>query len=507
MPLIFLAALCLSLVVVGVAFALGSKSIALLGAPFGLAALPLVLRYPQVILLAMVFLIPLDVLAALPGGAAAMTLNKLFFPAAMGILFLQYLVKPDRRVGLHPIDRWLLVWALYTGLGVAMAVDRDTALDEFRRLGSMWLLYFVLSRAFVEPAWQRRLLAVVRISVATSILVGMKSYFAGSNPFSHMATEGASGNMLVRITGASDITPNLFAAFILLPLSTSLYAIVGRRGWPRFWGFAGAGIMVIGLVLTYSRSAFLVMAIMLVLFVITSWKHIPASWLATGLFGFLACLPLVPGRYWQRMATLIAFNNSEGGDYSMWRRTNYLKVAKRIIEDHPLFGCGPGNFRVLHSLAEYQQEVSLIGVQRVAHNMYVTVVTESGIIGVVIFLGMWFVVLRSGWRLTKIPGEVGLYGRTVLLALVGLLMIGVFQITALNKYLWIMLAMIRALSERAGREALAVARYQQAVAASQAAAEQQDSPPMPGVPPPQPQPALPSGWPGLLERALDTSSH
>ncbi len=115
---------------------------------------------------------------------------------------------------------------------------------------------------------------------------------------------------------------------------------------------------------------------------------------------------------------------------------------------------------MLHARAEYQSEVSLIGMERVAHNMYLTVITEGGVVGAVIFGGFLLVSVRSAWRLRLMAGEVGLHARAVLLALIGLLMLGMFQVMALNKYLWLMLATIRALSERSRRELAAVAQAQ-----------------------------------------------
>ncbi len=461
MALVFIAAFLLSLAIVAVAYAMGAKSWALLAMPGALALAPFAFRNPQAILLAMIALIPLDVFAVLPGQtAAALTFTKLLFPAATAILFLRYLVSADRRVSLHPIDRWLLMWAIYSALGVLIAEHRPTALNDFRRSLSMWLFYLVLSRSFVEPIWQTRLLAAVRITVGISVAIGIGTYLMGNNPFSTMSSEGDVSDSITRITGASSISPNLFATFLLLPLSVSLFAIVGRRGRPRLWGFVGAGLMMTGLVLTFSRSAFLVMGTMLLLFTAMSWRKIHPAWFVAAILVVMASLPAVPGRYWERMATLFTFDTSGQQDISLWRRTNYLRVGSRILADHPVFGAGPGNFRVLHARAEYQSEVSLIGMERVAHNMYLTVITEGGFVGAVIFGGFLLVSVRSAWRLRRMTGEVGLHARAVLLALIGLLMLGMFQVMALNKYLWLMLATVRALSERSRRELAAVAHAQ-----------------------------------------------
>ncbi len=490
MALVFVAAFLLSLVVVAVAFALGAKSWALLAMPGALALAPFAFRNPQAILLGMIALIPLDVFAVLPGQtAAALTFTKLLFPAATAILFLRYLVSGDRRVSLHAIDRWLLIWAVYSGLGVLLAVDPHTALNDFRRSMSMWLFYLVLSRSFVEPKWQTRLLATVRITVGISVVIGIATYLMGNNPFSTMSSEGDVSDSIVRITGASSISPNLFATFLLFPLTISLFAIVGRRGRPRFWGFVGAGLMITGLVLTFSRSAFLVMATLLGLFTAMAWKKIHPAWLAAAVFMVIAALPAVPSRYWQRMATLFTFDTSGQQDISLWRRTNYLRVGARILEDHPIFGAGPGNFRILHARAEYQPEVSLIGVERVAHNMYLTVVTEGGVVGAVLFLGFLFTAVRSAWRLRLMPGEVGLHSRAALLGLVGLLMLGMFQIMALNKYLWLIIATIRALSERSRRELIALGHAQAWAHYVTAQAEAL----APEPPPEPPSPALDGG--------------
>jgi putative inorganic carbon (hco3(-)) transporter len=78
--------------------------------------------------------------------------------------------------------------------------------------------------------------------------------------------------------------------------------------------------------------------------------------------------------------------------FSVMMRLNYWQGAWEIIKAHPLVGIGLGNFNLANS--------------RYAHNSYLQIWAEMGILGLFSFIWIVEVIFKSGFRsLTKLSGE------------------------------------------------------------------------------------------------------
>lgn len=420
------------------------RSWIVLAYPVGIVLIVMCFVWPEAMLMFLVALIPLDVFAVLPAQSKVMTLYKFLFPLIVLAMLLRHAAGNHRRIEFNAMDKWLGIWAGYNILLVAVSVDRFVAIDAVRRLISMWLFYFVLSRALVDPRRPRVLAWVVIASVTISVLIGLSSFVHGSNPFSHYQDRH-----LVRLTGAADISPNDYAIMILFPLALALFCMMESRGPARLFHTASIPVLMAGVVLTYSRSAFLTLVATLVFFLFLVRRRITPLWGTLILMGCVMVPLAVPASYWARLKTLFSDRGEKAQDVSLLQRANYLKVGWRIIKTYPVLGCGPGNFPVLHARAGYQTLPSLIGVERLAHNAYLTVATETGAVGVVIFwvgfMGSALVTALVVARRVR-PGDS--MGQALLVSLFAFLVMGTFLHLDLNKYFWVILACIRASWQR-----------------------------------------------------------
>lgn len=92
-----------------------------------------------------------------------------------------------------------------------------------------------------------------------------------------------------------------------------------------------------------------------------------------------------------------------GGDneYSMVTRLEAWKILGQIIMLNPLFGLGPANYYF------YTPFYDILGysVSFNSHNNYIDIVAQVGLLGLGLFLWIFWEVLRSGWRMRKIARE------------------------------------------------------------------------------------------------------
>jgi hypothetical protein len=203
---------------------------------------------------------------------------------------------------------------------------------------------------------------------------------------------------------------NSLAGF-LAPWLVVAAAIAVVGGTSRRWvGLACCGLpMAIGLLLTKSRSGYV--AVLAGLLMLGVW------WLTSG--------AQREGRSWSRSRTLVlavaivlvlaggvvAAAVAVGGldvqvvseaSKSLGYRLQYWESSAAIIADHPVFGCGPGNFQQTYTrykLPQASEEVAD------PHNFILEIWATAGTPAFVLLLVVLGTFARTIWRHRKDPGE------------------------------------------------------------------------------------------------------
>ncbi len=432
-----IAASLIVVMVIVVSMAMQDKQHYLLLLPIGIVVGYLGFVFPQITLLVVVALIPMNSFAGFLGVSKLVTLYKILFPIALVSFLLGRITGRFRPLAFQTLDYWIIAWVLLDFVLSFFAHNPFEAFNFTRRFVSMALLYFVLSRIFTDINWNRRLQKTIVYAALVSSLFSILMH--GSEQ---------SSLELERMTGATDTSPNIFAVSLIPPMLFSIVFIMQKTSVIRIVFYASiALVLLIAFTLTYSRSAFLVITIA---GVTSLWiwrsKLSAKHWLGLGA-GILIALLLIPSNFWDRIATLTQFGSEGFVDYSLWRRENYIKVAANMFASAPLFGVGPGNFLPLHAMAEYQTEPSLIGVARQPHNAYLQMTTETGLVGLTVFISTLVAALKSARVFLK-AGDANFWLASALfLSMTAFSVMGFFSHLLLDKNFWIILAMIRTLPE------------------------------------------------------------
>jgi O-antigen ligase len=146
-------------------------------------------------------------------------------------------------------------------------------------------------------------------------------------------------------------------------------------------------------------------------------------------------------------------------------REDLWRVAIQMFKNHPLNGVGTGNFQVVEPRYALQNinlpRVDLVvDTPKVAHNTYLHVLTELGVVGFAAFAGMLLGALGLAWRAIHTLARRGelrmeILGRGVLIGTIGMLAAYVFITAQYEKQLWLLLGICAALATlaRAGETA------------------------------------------------------
>ncbi len=244
--------------------------------------------------------------------------------------------------------------------------------------------------------------------------------------------------------------PNRFAQFLLplIPLGLGA-ASMSRTRRDRYLAVGIVWLVLGGIILTFSRGAFLGLVFTVILLLVL--RQVQASHLLAGV-GFLLVLLVAIPAYRERVLSLltaqglIAEGESATADNAIQGRYTEVAAAALAFADHPVLGLGPGNFE--SSYRDYANRVParVHGGERRAHNMYVGIAAETGGLGLVAIMGVFLVTLRDLARARRrAPDSEGRAIATkFMIAVLALLVTGLFLHLAFIRYLWLFLGLAAA---------------------------------------------------------------
>ena len=145
----------------------------------------------------------------------------------------------------------------------------------------------------------------------------------------------------------------------------------------------------------------------------------------------------------------------ERPDSAIRGRFTEMLAAARVFADHPLIGVGPGMFKFYAE--EYGNEggLKMLEGPRQAHNLYLGIAADMGAPGLVCFLGMVFVTIRSlgqaRKRFMKADPMMADMAAGFLLTIVTFLATGMSSNFSFTRYFWLMLGLATAAASMPAR--------------------------------------------------------
>ena len=263
---------------------------------------------------------------------------------------------------------------------------------------------------------------------------------------------------------AAGVNPNQLGTYLVVVVVVAA-VLTANRSWSptaRAGVFAVTALGGIAVLMTLSRGALVGLAAALILAPLAigrGRRSIALLFVVLAAVGSVAFYAAVapPGSV-QRVT-----HPERGGGTG---REDLWRVGWRMVKDKPVAGVGAGNFPVasIHYLlrpgASNRDEI-IVDKQKVAHNIYLTVLSELGTIGFGLFaliLGLSLVRAGQAAREFRDRGDLTmeLVARGLFLALISLFAADFFSSALYSKQLWLLLAIapaLVALAERPERPA------------------------------------------------------
>ena len=374
-----------------------------------------------------------------------------FNDLALGIIFFAYLInivgsRESRKNFINnlisfftdKLSIFMVVLLAIMIISTLYAVDKSLALSESARFITYIFLYFIIKYEFNN---EKQINILIGCYIVTSFVlssIGIVQHFTGS-------ALGANFVKVYDIGGSLKITstlshPNTYAAYLVLAIfPLFMLSIYEKNKNKKILYILLSALVFVNLLMTFSRNALLGFILGIVLLaLIYSIKLM----FALGGFGILTLF--IPSVFHRVMdITSVAQNES---------RIKLWKTALMMIKEHPILGVGNGNFVTQYDtyIVKYRLDYNSY-THYPAHNSYLKVQSELGLIGIISFLGVIITALfrvKAVYSSTKNDFHRAFY-MGVMASMVAFLFMNLsdnlFFVPKATTYFWFLLATAEAL--------------------------------------------------------------
>jgi len=394
---------------------------------------------------AVILSVPVQDTITLPGG---ITVTQVVFVFVLGLWWAWMSLRQDRRVVLTPIAVTLF---LFLALALPSLWGTTSMADSLAEL-SRWLVTIFSYIIIVNSVQTRRemnwLIGVMLAAGLSEALLGVVQSYAQFGPTSFNVA-----GLLTRAYGTIG-APNSFAGYInmSLPLALALAAYHwGKWGSARraahlldrpsyiSWRYLRnpillsivAGVLFLTLVNSLSRGAWIALACGVLVMVFALGRRakaaiavLLASVLLIVVLALAGAVPPVLSDRFDQLVTQIQIFDPRGvvptpDNYALVERMVHWEVAGNMFLSNPWTGVGFGNFNTLFTKFGIQGWPYSRGN---AHNYYLNVAAETGVVGLIGYMIMLITAFTVGFRaLRRVRLRGDTYGEAVVIGALGLL--------------------------------------------------------------------------------------
>ena len=305
------------------------------------------------------------------------------------------------------LDIPLLVFLLFLTLSTLKSVSSAVSLDFVYQFMSYILLFFLVTNNLRTQESRRAVIFALFAGAFLVSLYGVYQYFGGLDSTREAVEKSYSGayppEFMMRLNTqkvfSTFVFPPALAGFLVLIMPVGISMSLAGRSVVEKALYSFVSMLILScLVLTFSKGGWLSGVFSITVFA-SIWligikgirKAVVVFGLVVSIFAFALlivcdCLP---------QATLAGFVGSFGV------RLGYWKAIPAMVGDFFLLGSGPGTFGLIYP--EYRL---ILGWEtKMAHNNYLQMFVEAGIVGLSAFLWIWVRFLRMGYRLINVEDK------------------------------------------------------------------------------------------------------
>ncbi len=343
-------------------------------------------RWPQAALYGIVFSLPYSSYSAI---SEYFTVTQIFGGVLILILAAKIILNriPIEKLGAN-LWKWAFFFLVISFFSAYLSHYKETSYGNLKNILIAFTIIAFTLTLISSRGMSRTLPAILTISITiSSVLLTIGSIFEIS--YFYIGAALPEDN---RISGTSE-DPNEMASMIVFLLPLLIHMISrAEKGSHKIFLSILLVTNVAAVILTYSRSAGLIMAIMFAVILARKVRNLRASQIGFGLTlaaGILAgTVILTPGTYWERQKTVF-YSGSYIEDGSLAGRLSFILAARDVFPQNPFIGAGPGTYRDKYAETVYAPQFGYDENKQgreAAHNAYLEILIGQGLLGLLFYV-------------------------------------------------------------------------------------------------------------------------
>jgi O-antigen ligase len=380
----------------------------------GAAAVLATLVRPQLGVLLVVLAIPFGSLRQMRLGAMNVGITELLVVLVIAAWLMRMIATRETAVRWPPLTLPLVLFLLVLGASSLGSISLQHSLKELVKWVEVLALYTLVSNE-MSGRWRELLVSVLLGVGGLAAIQGIYQFLFQVGP-----EEFILFGRFMRAHGTFE-QPNPYGGYLglTLPLAAGLifaWIVPMRRRISTRWlvwaGGTGA-LMALALVMSWSRGAWLgisaALGVMIIAVAVRSGRAAVLGMVFALLLVYLLMaggISVLPQSLIQRFADFVPYlgvTDVRGlevtdANFAVLERMAHWQAALGMWTDHPWLGVGIGNFEVAYAQYALPQWSLPLGH---AHNYYLNVGAEAGLIGFWAYLALWGAALLLCWKAVR----------------------------------------------------------------------------------------------------------
>ena len=303
----------------------------------------------------------------------------------VAVLTLIFAIRAGARLPRAP-QSWIFILILFIAVLASLTspLPYDDHVQEIvTRLAKSVALYFLVSMIVSSRHYLMRFVNVTMVLAFSVSIVSLLTVRAGI-----ASLKGGNLYRMVNYFGGLGDDANEFAVFMLAFFPVPIAMMEREKSLLKKAVHGGIALsFLLSITRSRSRGAFVALLVVLAIMLWEYRKKGAAALALTGIIAF-AFIHTHSG-YWERLSTLSA----PGEDDSGHDRLLQMRYAAQLMSRFPLTGVGPGNF-VRAKKVDLGLDPDTKATNHVAHNAYLGLGVEIGIIGMILFIAALGISIR-----------------------------------------------------------------------------------------------------------------
>ena len=303
--------------------------------------------------------------------------------------------------GLSPVHIAVAVYWGIMVLATALSPVRGAALTGLIKLSLNILLFLLIARVARQPRARGLLILAYILTTLPVAVYGLRQYFFGATA---LATWVDAESAVADVTRVYSFlgNPNLLAGYLIPGIMMSAVAVFAWPRWiPKGLALLAALINTLCLILTLSRGGwigFLIAGFVLMILVVQYWSiwfsPFWKRWALPILLGGAAAVVVLGVISVDALRARVLSIFVGRADSSNNFRMNVWAGVIDMIRARPVLGIGPGNdaFNAVYPLFQRPRYTALS-----AYSVFLEVLVEGGIFGILAFLWLLLLLFHQGW--------------------------------------------------------------------------------------------------------------